>query len=209
MAIEYYGKTILTVDQIKKKIRQAKRGDQKVLDELIRVNYLEADRANKRLKTQAKSTPNAYAFKQALHYLRTQNQKSFSKASKKFKLNIDALETQLLALNLYNRSKSGTVKGAREIEFKNRETLEKMGIDFNKIDPEVFEAFLNSDIFKEFKKFDSERAIIEGYDALLSGRTLEDAIEAWDKYQTSKYETMDDAWFKFINDEDPEDIPFD
>lgn len=209
MAIEYYGKTILTVDQIKRKIRQAKRGDQKVLDELIRVNYLEADRANKRLKTQAKSTPNAYAFKQALHYLRTQNQNSFSKASKKFKLNIDALETQLLALNLYNRSKSGTVKGAREIEFKNRETLEKMGIDFNKIDPEVFEAFLNSDIFKEFKKFDSERAIIEGYDALLSGRTLEDAIEAWDKYQTSKYETMDDAWFKFINDEDPEDLPFD
>lgn len=54
MAIEYYGKTILTVDQIKKKNPSSKTRRQKVLDELIRVNYLEADRANKTLEDTSK-----------------------------------------------------------------------------------------------------------------------------------------------------------
>lgn len=199
MAYNYYGTTILSINQIRAKIRKAKNGNQKELDLLLRVNAKEADRANKRLKTQAAKTPNAFAYREAISYLNTEGRKSFSKSKVAFTKDLDALQAQLLALNRYNRAKSGTVKGARELENKNTEILRTLGVKVDQIDPDLLRQFLASDIFLEFKRFDSERALLEGTDALLKGRTKEDLQEAWEQYTKDSNATLDDAWEDFIN----------
>lgn len=198
----------LSVNQILNKVRQAKAGDTKALDELIRVNRLEADRANKRLKAQATSTPRAHAYQMARKFLSSNGMKSYSKADKKFRQDIDKLKQQLLSLNAYNRAKTGYVQGAREVEFANEEILERMGINFSEVDRELFADFLATDLFKEFKKFDSERAIMEGFEALKSGKTLADLERVWEKYQKKRESTIDDAWLEFTQ-VDPGDTPFD
>lgn len=187
----------LTVNQIRSRISKAKAGDQKALDELIKINRLEADRANKRLKSQANATPRAYAYQMAKKFLSSNGMRSYSKADKKFRQDIDKLKDQLLSLHAYNRAKTGYVQGAKEVEFANEEILERMGINFSEVSRELYADFLATDLFKEFKKFDSERAIMEGFEALKSGKTLEDLKHAWDEYIKKKEVTLDDVWLEF------------
>lgn len=189
------GTTILSANQIRAKIRKAKNGNQKELDLLIKVNIKEADRANKRLKTQARKTPDAYAFQQVKTYLKQTGKNSFSKSKKYLSQHLDELQQQLLMLNFYNRAKTGYVKGAIEVEDANYKRLREMyGAKLDQIDKDLLKQFFSSDIFKEYKKFDSESAIYEGLNALLRGRTKEDLQEAWNEYITNKESTLDEVW---------------
>lgn len=194
------GTTILSANQIRTKIRKAKNGNQKELDLLIKVNIKEADRANKRLKTQARKTPDAYAFQQVKTYLKQTGKNSFSKSKKYFASHLDELQQQLLMLNFYNQAKTGYVKGAIEVEDQNYQRLREMyGAKLDQIDKDLIKQFFRSDLFKEYKKFDSESAIYEGLDAILRGRTQEDLQEAWNDYMNHKELTLDEVWESWVN----------
>lgn len=202
------GTTILSANQIRAKIRKAKNGNQKELDLLIKVNIKEADRANKRLKTQARKSPDAYAFQQVKTYLKQTGKNSFSKSKKYFSQHLDELQKQLLMLNFYNRAKTGYVKGAIEVEDANYQRLREMyGKDLDLIDKDLLKQFFRSDLFKEYKKFDSESAIYEGLDALLRGRTKEDLQEAWSDYMNHKEITLDEVWEAWIDPDASRDKP--
>lgn len=174
-----------TKTQIFNKSRSAKRGQKNARKDLIALNDRLIAQVNRELKTiKKKNLPSAAAkiLKQKGRLKRGRN------------LSNEDIRKQILDMQAFLRSKTGTAKGAKEYAEKEIKRLREAGID---MDIETFMGewadFLSTEAFKEFKKYDSERAIMEGMDALKSGKTLEDLKDLWEMYQRKEI-TMMEVW---------------
>lgn len=182
----------MTSMQIETLYRRAQNGDTAALSELRYANQIAVNRVKRRIKTIRNhniSTP-------ALDRLEATLERENLKLSKSKSLTPDQLRAQLHAIQKFDEAKTGSYKGYLEYESEELERLRESDIvlDRNTFRNE-WKDFLNSPLFEEMKAFDSERALLEGAEALKSGRSFTDITEAWEKY------TQGDAYFSEVWEE--------
>lgn len=180
--------------QLQRLYERASRGDQGALKELRRLNTLAVNRTTRRLKTIHKHLTSTPAEDRLITELQRKDRDRLSKSNK---LTAEELRDQLEAINNFEEAKTSTYKGYRQYEEEELERLGKMGV---KLDSQTFRTewreFLNSEAFQMMKDFDSERALIEGAEALKAGHTVEDLNQAWEEYQNQNG-YFSDVWEKF------------
>lgn len=180
--------------QLQRLYERASRGDQASLKELRRLNTLAVNRTTRRLKTIHKHIPSTPAEDRLFKDLKRSGRDRLSKSNK---LTAEELRAQLEAIDKFEEAKTSTYKGYQQYEREELQRLEEMGII---LDSRTFRIdwheFLNSEAFQMMKDFDSERALIEGAEALKNGHTVEELNDAWQQYQTQNG-YFSEVWEKF------------
>lgn len=183
--------TVSEINNINKLARDAKTNN-KSLKELQRINKRQIDMTRKRIQNLNKAglkTP-------ALSVLRAK----LPKLSKSNKLTPSELKEQILVTGKFLDSKTGSVRGYKKYEKEELSRLKERGIILTKEEFRgPWKEFLNSDLFKEYKLFDSERAIEEVEKAIREKINPKKAIEAWKNYETKSWDIMD-AWESMFDD---------
>lgn len=177
----------MNTTEIRRLASRARRGDYKALkimqDENIKLSRKLNDRLRNLEKSSAEVSP---AYKRA---------KYVTKSDKpRFKGNVDdisTLERQLLDINKILDMKTSTIRGYNQMKRNTINTFKEKGLNIS--DSDLFNNFLNSSEFSEFVKFDSERALLEGSQALNEGKTLKDLEYEWERYKSGEIDMMD-AW---------------
>lgn len=180
--------------QLQRLYERASRGDQASLRELRRLNTLAVNRTTRRLKTIHKHISSTPAEDRLFKDIKRSGRDRLSKSNK---LTAEELRAQLEAIDRFEEAKTSTYKGYQQYEREELQRLEEMGII---LDSRTFRIdwheFLNSEAFQMMKDFDSERALIEGAEALKNGHTIEELNDAWQQYQ-SQNGYFSDVWEKF------------
>lgn len=180
--------------QLQRLYERASRGDQASLRELRRLNTLAVNRTTRRLKTIHKYIPSTPAEDRLFKDIKRFGRERLSKSNK---LTAEELRAQLEAIDKFEEAKTSTYKGYQQYEREELQRLEEMGII---LDSRTFRIdwheFLNSEAFQMMKDFDSERALIEGAEALKNGHTVEELNDAWQQYQTQNG-YFSEVWEKF------------
>lgn len=180
--------------QLQRLYERASRGDQASLRELRRLNTLAVNRTTRRLKTIHKYIPSTPAEERLFKDIKRSGRDRLSKSNK---LTAEELRAQLEAIDKFEEAKTSTYKGYQQYEREELQRLEEMGII---LDSRTFRIdwheFLNSEAFQMMKDFDSERALIEGAEALKNGHTVEELNDAWQQYQTQNG-YFSEVWEKF------------
>lgn len=196
------------IDKIKtfrQLLSRAKGGDDTALKQAVDLAVKEADRANKRMVRSERKGINNSAYREAQAFTRdiTEKGNRFTKSKKRLKVDIELLEQQFYATERYLRRKGSTITGAKEIEKQVIEQFESIGMNFETAeDKKQFLNFLDSDMWNEFKKYDSGDTIEKVQEGLKQGKkisvlmnrfeqwksgqigNLYDVLEGWDKIET-------------------------
>lgn len=183
--------TNITANKIINLARKAERGDAGALAELQQINTYMVNNAKRRIKTIKAHTDTTPALS------KLESKKVPLTKSKK--IPVKELRQQVLALNSFLKSQTATYKGYKSYETKQLAALKKQGINMTATEFRTnWKDFTDSDLFKEFKEFDSESAIMEGWDAIKEELNADRLQEAWEKYK-SRQMTLDEAWDYFIH----------
>lgn len=180
----------INVNKVIRLARKASSGDTEALKTLQEINYRIADNANRRFKTFERNQ--VYSPSYNITKNRLGERKTFSKSKKLTPLEYrDQILNGLKFLN----AETGTVKGYREYRKKQLQNLkDNLGIEIDPDRIEEWEEFLRSELFNEFKEFDSERALLEGADAINRGLSIKEVNEKWERYKKENEYTLDTAW---------------
>lgn len=184
----------MSAKQIRRLIHQAQNGNEKALELLLKANARQADAARKRMKSLEKAGYTRFAFKRSEYFLEHFGIKSFTTNKKLLTANnLELLGKQLLQTSKLLTAKTGTRAGYRAEYNRQYEQLRAQGVNIAKGKESIFDAFLSSAMFNEFKAFDSDRALEEAAEAINEGKTLEELEAEWEKYQAGE-QNMLDAW---------------
>lgn len=199
---------IWSVQRIKDTASRASRGDIKAIKALQKYNYQQAVNANKRLARFEKAGEHSPAYDLAKAYLKRSGTGERFTRSKK--ISIKQLETQLLELRKFNTAKTGSISGLRKYKKEQLAQLERqLGIEIpSHLIPKI-EDFLQSDLFTEYKQFDSERALEEGIASIIEndGLNLDRLEEVWEEYLERETDLIE-AFDRFV-EIDVSENPFD
>lgn len=170
---------------------RASRGDSKALSSLRSYTEQQAKNANKRIIRFEKAGETSPALEIALVSLNKLGQgRRFSRSKK---LSISDLREEALALLKFNTAKTGSISGYRRYQKESLSRLEKqLGIKIPASKLKDVEVFLSSNIFNEFKEFDSERAIEDGISAILNDNANVELIpELWESYDRGELDLVE------------------
>lgn len=181
----------MTINQIKALARKAQRGDTSALELLKEYVRKESKNANARMERFAKADVKSPALLQAQFFLSQHGKTKFGISRN---ATPESLEKTATALLKFSSAKTGTIYGAKKVTEKNISNIEKqLGIKIPADKIGAVEEFLSSDFFKEFKTFDSERALEDGIQSVIRGANISDIESAWQQYIEGE-SVLTDAW---------------
>lgn len=177
----------MNANEIRLLASRARKGDSKSLKIMQDENRKLSRRINDRFRNLEKgSAESSPAYKRATYV--TKSDKPRFKGSV---YDVGTLERQLLDINKILDMKTSTLLGYKQMKRNTIKTFKEKGLNIS--DSDLFNNFLNSSEFSEFVKFDSERALLEGSQALNEGKTLKDLEYEWERYESGEIDMMD-AW---------------
>ena len=184
---------MLDINQITKLSKSAEKGDTNALNILLMENRKQALIANKRIKRLEASGLKSIPAERAQYFTQEMTDSNYFLTSKKlFKSDVDLLRQQLLELHKYNTGKTSTVSGMKRWQKQIITQFEDQGIILEtKRKQQIFMEFLQSNMFINVKKFDSDRFFEAVKDAINNGASMDDFRKAWDKYQNNTASELD------------------
>lgn len=184
---------MLDINQITKLSKSAEKGDENALNILLMENRKQALIANKRIKRLEASGLKSIPAERAQYFTQEMTDSNYFLTSKKlFQSDVDLLRQQLLELHKYNTGKTSTVSGLKRWQKQIIAQFEDQGIILEtKRKQQIFMEFLQSNMFTNVKKFDSDRFFESVKDAINNGASLDDFRKAWDKYQNNTASELD------------------
>lgn len=184
---------MLDINQITRLSKSAEKGDENALNILLMENRKQALITNKRIKRLEASGLKSIPAERAQYFTQEMTDSNYFLTSKKlFKSDVDLLRQQLLELHKYNSGKTSTVSGMKRWQKQIITQFEDRGIILDtKQKQKIFMEFLQSNMFTNVKKFDSDRFFESVKDAINNGASLDDFRKAWDKYQNNTASELD------------------
>ena len=184
---------MLDINAINRLAKSAEKGDENALNTLLLENKSQATIANKRIKRLEASGLKSIPAQRAQYFTQEMTDSNYFLASKKlFQSDVDLLRQQLLELHKYNTGKTSTVSGMKRWQKQIISQFEDQGIILDtKRKQQIFMEFLQSNMFVNVKKFDSDRFFESVKDAINNGASLDDFRKAWDKYQNNTASELD------------------
>lgn len=184
---------MLDINQITRLSKSAEKGDENALNILLMENRKQALIANKRIKRLEASGLKSIPAERAQYFTQEMTDSNYFLTSKKlFKSDVDLLRQQLLELHKYNTGKTSTVSGMKKWQKQIITQFEDQGIILDsKRKQQIFMEFLQSNMFTNVKKFDSDRFFESVKNAINNGASLDDFRKAWDKYQNNTASELD------------------
>lgn len=184
---------MLDINDINRLAKSAEKGDENALNTLLTENRKQSLIANKRIKRLEASGLKSNPAERAQYFTQEMTDSNYFLTSKKlFKSDVDLLRQQLLELHKYNTGKTSTVSGMKRWQKQIITQFEDRGIILDtKRKQQIFMEFLQSNMFINVKKFDSDRFFESVKDAINNGASLDDFRKAWDKYQDNTASELD------------------
>ena len=184
---------MLDINTINRVAKSAEKGDENALNILLMENRKQALIANKRIKRLEASGLKSIPAQRAQYFTQEMTDSNYFLTSKKlFKSDVDLLRQQLLELHKYNTGKTSTVSGMKRWQKQIISQFEDQGIILDtKRKQQIFTEFIQSNMFTNVKKFDSDRFFESVKDAINNGASLDDFRKAWDKYQNNTASELD------------------
>ena len=184
---------MLDINQITRLSKSAEKGDTNALNILLMENRRQALIANKRIKRLEASGLKSIPAERAQYFTQEMTDSNYFLTSKKlFRSDVDLLRQQLLELHKYITGKTSTVSGMKRWQKQIITQFEDQGIILEtKRKQQIFMEFLQSNMFTNVKKFDSDRFFESVKDAINNGASLDDFRKAWDTYQNNTASELD------------------
>lgn len=184
---------MLDINAINRLAKSAEKGDENALNILLSENKKQASLANNRIRRLEASGLKSIPAERAQYFTQEMTDSNYFLTSKKlFKSDVDLLRQQLLELHKYNTGKTSTVSGMRRWQKQIINQFENQGIILEtKRKQQIFMEFLQSNMFTNVKKFDSDRFFESIRDAINNGASMDDFRKAWDKYQNNTASELD------------------
>lgn len=184
---------MLDINTINRLSKSAEKGDENALNMLLMENRKQALIANKRIKRLEASGLKSIPAERAQYFTQEMTDSNYFLTSKKlFKSDVDLLRQQLLELHKYNTEKTSTISGMKRWQKQIITQFEDQGIILDtKRKQQTFMEFLQSNMFSNVKKFDSDRFFEAVKDAINNGASMTDFRKAWDKYQNNSASELD------------------
>ena len=184
---------MLDINAINRIAKSAEKGDEKALNTLLMENRKQAQIANKRIRRIEASGLKSIPTDRAQFFTQEMTDTNYFLTSKKlFRKDIDLLRQQLLELHKFTTAQTSTVTGIRRWKKQVLKQFSDQGIELDtKHKQQLFLEFLQSGMFTNVKKFDSDRFFESIKDAINNGASMEDFRKAWDKYQNNTASELD------------------
>lgn len=184
---------MLDINAINRLAKSAEKGDKNALNTLLLENRKQAMIANKRIRRIEASGLKSIPTDRAQYFTQEMTDTNYFLTSKKlFRKDIDLLRQQLLELHKFTTAQTSTVTGIRRWQKQVLKQFSDKGIELDtKYKQQVFLEFLQSGMFTNVKKFDSDRFFESIKDAINNGASMEDFRKAWDKYQNNAASELD------------------
>lgn len=179
----------MDINTIIKLAKGAEKGDQSALKALLQENRKQALIANKRLKRLKESGYEDRAVSRKAHdFTESATGTSyFTTSAKLLKNDISLLKRNLIQAQKVNSAVTGSVRGIKKYEAKVAEHFyEIMGHELTAKQRKAFFDFLESGIFSNIKKFDSDRFFDDVLDAFTKGASVAEFKKAWNEYEKSE-----------------------
>ena len=184
---------MLDINAINRLAKSAEKGDENALNTLLMENKRQATIANKRIKRLEASGLKSIPAERAQYFTQEMTDSNYFLTSKKlFRSDVDLLRQQLLELHKYITGKTSIVSGMKRWQKQIITQFEDQGIILEtKRKQQIFMEFLQSNMFTNVKKFDSDRFFESVKDAINNGASLDDFRKAWDTYQNNTASELD------------------
>lgn len=184
---------MLGINTINRLAKSAEKGDVNALNTLLAENKKQAQIANKRINRLEASGLKSIPAERAQYFTQEMTDSNYFLTSKKlFMSDVDLLRQQLLELHKYNTGKTSTVSGMRQWQKQIIKQFEDQGIILEtKRKQQIFMEFLQSNMFTNVKKFDSDRFFESVKDTINNGASMSDFRKAWDHYQNNTASELD------------------
>lgn len=184
---------MLDINAINRLAKSAEKGDENALNTLLVENRKQAMIANKRIKRIEASGLKSIPADRAQYFTQEMTDTNYFLTSKKlFRNDIDLLRQQLLELHKFISAQTSTVTGIRRWQKKVLKQFSDQGIELDtKHKQQLFLEFLQSGMFTNVKKFDSDRFFESIKDAINNGASMNDFKNAWGKYLNNSASELD------------------
>ena len=184
---------MLDINAINRLAKSAEKGDENALNTLLMENRKQALIVNKRIRRIEASGLKSMPTDRAQYFTQEMTDTNYFITSKKlFRKDIDLLRQQLLELHKFTTAQTSTVTGIRRWQKQILKQFSDQGIELDtKYKQQVFLGFLQSGMFTNVKKFDSDRFFESVKEAVNNGASMDDFRKAWDKYQNNTASELD------------------
>lgn len=184
---------MLDINAINRLAKSAEKGDKNALNTLLMENRKQAQIANKRIRRIEASGLKSIPTDRAQYFTQEMTDTNYFLTSKKlFRKDVDLLRQQLLELHKFTTAQTSTVTGIRKWQKQVLKQFSDQGIELDtKHKQQLFLEFLQSGMFTNVKKFDSDRFFESIKDAINNGASMQDFKNAWGKYLDNSASELD------------------